>query len=85
MGADTITVTEQQLAEATASVNGLAKSLGLDMEDEGVKEFLDITVHNKATHQAWMLFYTNIVHKVTMEGHYAPGGCKHVHVDKDDS
>lgn len=79
MGADTFTATDTDKQVCLDGVLGQAKAHGLDMDDPKVVAFCEHTAAVKAASMAECRFLTNVVDKVTFQGHWAPGGCKHVH------
>lgn len=85
MGHDTFTATESETEIARTGIEMHAEAAGLDFDDPKVRRFLDDMIASTAQHLACERFQQNIIHKVTEQGHWAPGGCKYVHVPEDDN
>lgn len=79
MGAATFTPTKDETLFARIGVEMQAEGAGLDLEDPKVKKFVDQMVQTRAAHIAESRFLQTIIDRVTEQGHWAPGGCKHVH------
>ena len=83
MGADTITVQPHHLQAVRQQVASQATCDGLDINDPSVAKFVEHVAKTTAAHLAWQLLHNKQMHEITSQGHWAPGGCTHVHVPED--
>lgn len=79
MGDATFTATQADKDIARTGVRMQAAAHGFDLSDIKVQKFIDQMTETIAGHLACERFQQEVIHRVTEQGHWAPGGCQYVH------